>query len=131
MVELSKPLNLSLEEMQEHETLLISAVDHDFTIILWNCGIERLFGIPKEMAVGRNLFTLIPSASQDERTAHLRNALGGKSLILFRQKYQRKGGYYNQHIIPVRNEQNEVIAVLNIMQDIEESLDEDILFDYV
>ena len=131
MVELSKPLNLLLEKMQEHQTLLISAVDHNFTIILWNCGVERLFGIPKEMAVGKNLFDLIPAALQDERTVHLKNALGGKSLILFRQKYQRKAGYYNQHIIPVRNEQNEVIAVLNIMQDIEESLDEEILFDYV
>ena len=114
---LSAYTGLSVQEMIEHSSLLINAVDQDHKVLFWNKKSEELFGIPKEVAVGKRLEELLPELTKTEKMEHLQKALSGYSLILFNQHYTWKQGTYSQRLIPVRDAEKNVIAVLNIVED--------------
>jgi PAS domain S-box-containing protein len=117
---LSSYTGLSIEEMLQHSSLLINALDQEHRILFWNKKSEDLFGISKEAAIGKRLEELLPELSKSEKMEYLQKALAGYSLILFNQHYGWKNGAYSQRLIPIRDAEKNVIAVLNIVEDLPE-----------
>jgi PAS domain S-box-containing protein len=117
---LSTYTGMSLEEMLEHSSLLINALDQEHRILFWNKKSEEYFGVPKEKAIGNRLEDVLPSTMTDDKKDYLARALSGYSFILFNQQYAWKPGTYSQRLIPVRDAEKNVIAVLNIVEDLPE-----------
>jgi PAS domain S-box-containing protein len=46
---------MSVEEMLEHSSLLINALDQEHRILFWNKKSEEYFGVSKEKAIGKKL----------------------------------------------------------------------------
>ena len=68
---LSAYTGLSVQEMIEHSSLLINVVDQDHKVLFWNKKSEELFGIPKEVAVGKRLEELLPELTKTEKIRSL------------------------------------------------------------
>jgi PAS domain S-box-containing protein len=114
---LSTYTGMSLEEMLEHSSLLINALDQEHRILFWNKKSEEYFGVSKEKAIGRRLEDVLPSTEVNDRIDYVKKALSGYSFILFNQQHTSKAGTYSQRLIPVRDAEKNVIAVLNIVED--------------
>ncbi len=117
---LSTYTGMSVEEMLEHSSLLINALDQEHRILFWNKKSEEYFGVSKEKAIGKKLEDVLPSTMANDKMDYLKRALSGYSFILFNQQYTWKPGTYSQRLIPVRDAEKNVIAVLSIVEDLPE-----------
>jgi len=117
---LSTYTGMSVEEMLEHSSLLINALDQEHRILFWNKKSEEYFGVSKEKAIGKKLEDVLPSTMANDKMDYLKRALSGYSFILFNQHYTWKPGTYSQRLIPVRDAEKNVIAVLSIVEDLPE-----------
>jgi len=114
---LSTYTGMSLEEMLEHSSLLINALDQEHRILFWNKKSEEYFGLSREMAIGKKLEDVLPSVVANGKMEYLKKALSGYSFVLFNQHYTWNKGNYSQRLIPVRDAEKNVIAVLNIVEE--------------
>ena len=116
---LSSYTQLSLEEMQNSKDLLINCFDKDLTIVFWNNKAEEFFQIPKEKAIGKKLDDLLPGVKKDDRFQLLSRALKGQEMHILKDRHRNNsGGYYEQKVVPVKDDKGNVIAALNIVRDL-------------
>ena len=84
---------------------------------MWNAACERHYGIPKEAAIGQNLLDLFAHIEQDYRVECFRRCLAEQQSFFFPNLPLLYGtGVYSQVIMPLHNEDREVIGVLNIVR---------------
>jgi PAS domain S-box-containing protein len=119
MERLTNCQQLSLEEMLQHETLLINAIDREHRVVLWNRRCEVFFGIPKEAALGQKLEMLLPQVKKDGWLQDLERALQGQVVTPPNHHCQQRKGTYEQMVIPIRDEKGKVIAALNIVKEMD------------
>ena len=110
-------LGLSLEEMQHHPSLIINAFDPQHTILFWNDVCARHFGVPPEKAIGKKLEDVLPWVKTDDRLTHIDRALMGKGMQVIKVPFKLKKGYYEQRIFPIKSTDSQVIAALNVVED--------------
>jgi len=119
MHELSIAANMTLEEMMNDPDHVINAIDPEYRIIFWNKKSEELWQLCKNEVLGKRLEEVMPFVRGDERMQNLKRALQGKAVHILKEKYRyRKKGYYEQKLLPVKNADGDVIAVLNIVRDL-------------
>ena len=118
---LAEAFGSSLEEMQQHSSFIINAFDHQHTILFWNDKCAAHFRIRPEEAIGRKLEEVLPWVKTDEKLVYIDRALSGKNMQVIKVPYRMKSGYYEQYILPVKDNQGKVIAALNIVVEMQEA----------
>jgi PAS domain S-box-containing protein len=97
----------------------ILALDYSLRIIAWNKTCEQLSGLPKEAVLGKSLVEVYEKAAEYPAIMEgIVNSLKGFKSFVPWEKGSYNGGYFEHHFMPLRNEENEVIGVLNIIHDV-------------
>jgi len=135
---LERSLDLSSQELlQSHsdmkvifERLINSSVDgilafdRDCRFTVWNPGMERITGIRKEEADGKNASDIFLSLQDADEIHFLREALQGKTVVAKNRAYVARGtgdkGFFEGYYAPMFNETAEIIGGLAIIRDVTE-----------
>lgn len=112
-------IGLSLDEMQAHPSLIINAFDHKHIILFWNNRCASHFGIPPEEAVGKKLEDVLHWVKWGENLRHIDRALMGKNMQVIKVPFRMKAGFYEQRIFPVKDKEGNIVAALNIVEEME------------
>jgi PAS domain S-box-containing protein len=95
------------------------AIDVEMIIIAWNKTCEMVTGIKKEEVIGKHIFDVLPGLMQNpDITEAIQYAMDGKKTFVPSNKNYDATYYYENHFIPLKNKQDEVIGVVNIMHDV-------------
>lgn len=113
-------IGASIAEMMNDASIdRLMAIDTCWTIVAWNKTSELISGISRVDVLGRNLLEVFPQLEQDEEMmSGFRLAMDGiKSFIPAAEgKFNRD--YYENHFIPLDNEDGRRVGVMNIMHDV-------------
>lgn len=94
----------------------------DNTIILWNYQCEKHYGILKEDAVGQNVFDVLPHLKEPEIISVFERALRGETIQVPRVQGLNRQELFHHLAVPVKNELEDVTAVLHLWQDITQDI---------
>lgn len=111
-------LNMSEDEIKNHPHLLVNAFDQEHRILFWNKRCQEYFGIDAEQATGKTLEELFPSIRSNKKMNHLERALSGFPVYIADDKYDRKEGYYDQVVLPLKDGDGKVFAAMNVVIDL-------------
>lgn len=119
-----------LQQQLNHHTQLVEALtqnildrliitDTNHTVLVWNGQCEKIYGIPKEEAVGRNFFDVFPELRSEEEMRLLNAVLKGESITSRANRSVVGKGYYDLHVTPLWNiEGKEVAGIIHIIHDV-------------
>jgi PAS domain S-box-containing protein len=118
--ELKRSLNDRLnfiESLVDASVDRIIVLDKNMCYLAWNKKCEDEYGWKKEDVLGKNVLDLFPGWQDELAYTHFRKALTGETVHLLPDA--GKGRDYEVYLIPVKNERNEIFAVLWVMHDFE------------
>ena len=115
---ISKLMNLSEDEILHHPHVLVNVFDQQHKILFWNDQCERYFGISKQEAVGKRMEDLFPAVENNKKMVYLHQALSGLPVYVPDDRFERKEGYYDQVLFPLKDDAGNVVAAVNIVIDI-------------
>jgi PAS domain S-box-containing protein len=110
-----------LAAIVESSTDAIIAEDLDGVITSWNDAAERLFGYTAAEAIGKSIRLIIPPERHDEFTQRIEAIRRGEKVEYTDTVRVRKDGRridVASHILPIRNNEGEVIGAAKIAHDI-------------
>lgn len=112
--------SLSLADMLNDCSIdRLMAIDTAWRIIAWNKTSELLSGISKEAIIGKKLLEVFPLLSQDpEMMAAVEAAFAGMKSFVPSRKQLFNRHFFENHFIPLRDEHNNMVGVMNIMHDV-------------
>jgi PAS domain S-box-containing protein len=100
----------------------VGGFDQDFHITLWNPPMERITGLPKTRALGKNLFMALPLLQEIHEKSPILGAGGHQGWLDRHQpvKLSPQGpeGFYAGHVAPLLNEAGEVSGGVLIIHDV-------------
>ncbi len=100
----------------------ITAFDGELRITLWNPGMERITGLPREDVVGRSALDLFPSIAEAGEERHVREALAGQASVAKGQPFTipttGRSGFFEAYYSPLRDEAGRIVGALAIVHDI-------------
>lgn len=97
----------------------IMVLNNQGEVILWNLRNEIATGMQKKDVVGKQFTKLFPEADKfPEIGKGIKLALSGKSHFVPFDKGGYESGHFENHFIPMKKENGEVIGVLNIKHDV-------------
>jgi PAS domain S-box-containing protein len=111
-------LNMTEDEIRNHPHLLIYAFDHQQHVLFCNKKSEQYFGISEEEAMGKKLEDLFPNINSNKKMNPLEKALSGFPVYVADDKYDKKEGYYDQVLLPVKDSNGSILAALNVVVDL-------------
>ena len=109
------------EQLGMAEMLSDASIDRVFVtdinnyIIKWNRKCEEEYGIKKEKAIGKNLFDLFPQLNTPEILSYYLQVLRGEQIYLKDQKSVLTSGHNDLNMIPIKDENDQVNAVLTMV----------------
>ncbi len=106
-----------IESLVEASVNRIIVMDRNMNYLIWNKSCEEYYGIKKEEVIGKNILEVFPGSINDPGYTHFKRALRGETIYIPAQE-DADGQYYEVYLIPIKNEREEVIAVLWILQDL-------------
>lgn len=114
----SKPIILS-ELLIDATIDRVMAIDLEWRIIAWNRSSEIISGIPKAEILQKNVFEVFPGLEDDEEFVDaFKSAMeGNKSFLLPDHRFEHRR-YYENHFIPLRDEEGSLIGVMDLMHDV-------------
>jgi PAS domain S-box-containing protein len=97
----------------------LMAINNQWEIISWNKTSEIITGIKKEDALGKPLVEIFPQLQEDAETmqAYTLAFQGKKSFLPVRTEMFNRS-YYENHFIPLYDDDNNIIGVMNLMHDV-------------
>lgn len=110
-------LNISEHSLKHNTDILINAFDQNHRILFWNKKCEHYFGIEEKDALGKRLEDIVPYTLNNKKMIYLERALSGEQVYNINDRYDKKEGYYDQIVLPLKNECGEVEAVVNIVKE--------------
>lgn len=121
--------NVGFQELLDRATLAemlndasidqVLAFDMNLHIISWNKTCELISGIPTTEAVGKHLHDVFPAIPSFEEVAQaIAMSVKGFKTFVPADKGSYKGGYYENHFIPLKDENGNQFGVMNIMHDV-------------
>ena len=113
---IARLLNISEQEVTHHPDLLINAFDDEHRILFWNKNCEEYFGITSEQATGQILEHLLPNTRHNPKMKWLDKAFSGKTVLVADGKYDKKNARYSQIVLPLKDNEGNVIAVINLVR---------------
>jgi PAS domain S-box-containing protein len=100
----------------------VAGFDQDFHVTLWNAPMEKITGLSKTRALGKNLFVALPLLQEINEKSPILGAGGHKGFLDRNQpvKLSPHGpeGFYSGHVAPLLNEAGEVNGGVLIIHDI-------------
>jgi len=111
-------LNMTEDEIRNHPHLLVNAFDQEHRVLFWNQRCEDYFGVSAEEATGKKLEELFPSIQNNKKMNYLERALSGFPVYIADDKYDRREGYYDQVVLPLKDADGKVFAAMNVVVDL-------------
>ncbi len=108
------------EMLAEHIQDEILVTDNSNNIIACNQMVELKHHLKKEEALGKNIFELFPQLKNKQVIEAFQKALSGETIQFSEFKTIMGGECHEYTLVPVRNSDEHVIAVLSIQHDITE-----------
>ena len=108
------------ETLTETSVDAIASYDRELRIIAWNRACEERYKKPKNEVLGKQVLEVFPALAKDERYQDMLQALKGKSFSYPEQYSTTTKSYYQSYLVPLRNEDQEIFAILSITHDITE-----------
>jgi PAS domain S-box-containing protein len=97
----------------------VMAIDTEWNIIAWNSTAEQITGIKKEDITGKPLLEIFPQLAQDtEIIQAVKYALRGKRVFVPAKTGAFNRDTYENHFMPIEDEDGAVLGVMNIMHDV-------------
>jgi PAS domain S-box-containing protein len=97
------------------------ALDSRQRVTLWNRALEERTGVKREALLGQPIFDFFPlNAVGEEKQAVLR-ALQGESVYLQELPIQSREGYYDLHVVPLRDSTGTIAGTLSVSRDVTQS----------
>jgi len=97
----------------------VMAIDLNWNIIAWNHTSEMISGVSKKNIIGKNLTELFPQILDDpEMMAAIEMAYKGRKSFLPSLTNSFNRHYTENHFIPLKNKQGNIIGVMNIIHDV-------------
>ncbi len=113
-----------LGQMLNASTEGILAFDRDCRYTAWNGAMELISGMRREDVLGKCAFDVFPFLKQTREDKHFYAALEGYTATSHNTRYTvpetGRQGFFKGHYSPLRNEQNEIIGGVAVIQDITE-----------
>ncbi|MFL5786934.1 MAG: PAS domain S-box protein [Flavisolibacter sp.] len=108
-----------IERLMESSVDRIIVLDKNMNYLLWNHKAEQYYGILKEQVIGKNILELFPGFIDDPSYSEFRNVLRGQTVhIPAIKNLENKKGYFETYLIPVKDNNGLVNAVLWIVHDL-------------
>lgn len=97
----------------------VSAIDKQWSIIAWNKTAEHITGIKKEDILNKPLLEVFPEIETDEELKNAINtAMNGYKTFLPSKAGSFNRHYYENHFIPLKDNNGDVLGVMNLMHDV-------------
>jgi len=107
------------EKLNDASIDRLMAINNNWEIINWNKTTEIITGIKKEQALGKTLVELFPQLQEDTEIMHAFTlAFQGKKSFLPSKPEAFNRNFYENHFIPLFDDDKNVIGVMNIMHDV-------------
>jgi PAS domain S-box-containing protein len=103
----------------DHSIDAIIAIDTDCNVITWNKAAAIMYRINKNAAMGKSIFKLLPGIEEDKEMANaIQHALNGYKSFVPAYKQFAYRTHAENHFIPLKNKDDIVIGVMNIVHDV-------------
>lgn len=97
----------------------VMAIDDQWHVIAWNKTASQVTGIEKEDIVGKHYLELFPQLQHDrDMLEAIEFAMRGKKTFLPARTGLFNRQYYENHFIPLKDDDGQVKGVMNIMHDV-------------
>ena len=109
------------KHLLDHSLDAVVALDMDLRVTAWNQVAARYSALPEILALGRELFELLPNLGTCEMRQLLEQVRQGSPATLRNQLFQPRPGTYDTYLMPLnRSEGGEMTGVLVIVRDVTE-----------
>ena len=119
--ELRRNLNERLtfiESIVDSSVDRIIALDSNMNYLVWNKKCEEYYGLKKQQVLGKNVLEVFPSTKDTPTYEQFKRALRGETIHIPANMDAGKEHYHEIYLLPVKNETNEIIAVLWVLHDL-------------
>ena len=99
----------------------ILAFDSAFKVTVWNLAMERIFGISRGAALGRNVDEVLPFFKEIGEEMYLSRAVQGENVVSKDRPYRSatgREGFFEAHYSPLRDEKGRIIGGLGAIREI-------------
>jgi PAS domain S-box-containing protein len=109
-----------IESLVESSPDYIIALDRNMNYMVWNKKCEEYYRLKKEQVIGKNLLEVFPSAHNTPAYEHFRRVLKGETIHI---PATTEGSRHETYLLPVKNEKNDIQAILWIEHDLTNEID--------
>ena len=109
-----------IESLVESSPDHIIALDRNMNYAIWNKKCEEYYGLTKEQVIGRNVLEVFPSAHNTPAYEHFRKVLKGETVHI---PAASEGSKHEVYLLPVKNERNDIHAILWIEHDLSREIE--------
>lgn len=99
----------------------ILAFDRDLRYTVWNSGMERITGIPKDRCLGRVASEVLPFLSEIGEDWYQKATLNGEYVVSQNRRYRipetGREGYFEAQYFPLRSPEGEIVGGVAIVRD--------------
>jgi PAS domain S-box-containing protein len=99
----------------------ILAFDRDYRYTIWNPGMERISGVPREKVLGKSILELFPFMGETGEDRALAEVLSGKTIASEDRPYfvreTNREGFFDAHYAPLVDEKGDVVGGLAVVRD--------------
>ena len=111
------------EKLNDASIDRLTAINTDWEIISWNKTTEIVTGIKREAVLGKRLVEIFPQLQEDTEMMHAYTlAFQGKKTFLPAKPETFNRSFYENHFIPLLDDDKEIIGVMNIMHDVSDRI---------
>lgn len=97
----------------------LMAIDNEWNIIAWNKTSELLHQAKRSDVMGKNLLQSFPQIAEDaEMMEGIKSAFNGFKSFVPSDKKQFNREHFENHFIPLKNDDEKVVGVMNITHDV-------------
>ena len=115
--QLTKRLHV-IENLVENTIDRIIVLDENLNFLIWNKKCEEHYQISKEQVIRKNVLEIFPTFKKDKAYENCKLALSGQSIYVAADETTIDTGYFEQYVVPLRDEKEKVYAVLWIVHDL-------------
>ncbi len=108
-----------IEKLVEATVDRIIVLDRNLNYLYWNKRAADYYDVSKEEVIGKNILEMFPGFMNDPSYKEFRNVLRGEIVHIPAEKnLQKKKGYFETYLIPIKNNEGAVTSILWIVHDL-------------
>lgn len=107
-----------LESVTDRNTDIITVLDRDGIILLWNRAAEFHYDKRRDEITGKHIFDVFPEQRGSVADVWMQRVMNGEEMFIPEGKFSTRDGYYQMHLFPLHDADNVVVGMLSIIHDI-------------